>query len=127
MQTFDDYLLFKRKRSWWILRNTLLIERTAHLRVTMVGLRAFSQVQGFVKPTTRLIQVFGRFATKRIYPLERAQLEALLNGDILPGRPDDQDGYIILSLLKQPIGLGLLIEGRIRSQLPRNDFHFMNR
>jgi NOL1/NOP2/fmu family ribosome biogenesis protein len=107
------------------LRNTKLLERVPHLKVSIIGLRAFNQVQEFVKPTTRFIQVFGRLATKRVHSIDREQLEALLNGEILPASSDEQDGYIILSFRDQPIGLGLLIKGRIRSQLPRRDFLFI--
>jgi len=127
VQTFDGYLLFKRKRSWWLLRDTPLLEHVSHLKVSIIGMRAFNQVQEFLKPTTRLIQVFGRFATKRVYPIDRVQLDALLTGKILSGLENDQDGYIILSFKDQAIGLGLLIKGTIRSQLPRKDFLFIKR
>lgn len=90
-------------------------------------MRAFNQIQEFVKPTTKLIQVFGRFATKRVYSIDSVQLHVLLNGKTLSGWADDPDGYIILSFKKQPIGLGLLIKGTIRSQLPRKDFRLTNR
>ena len=95
--------------------------------MSIIGLRAFNQVQEFVKPTTRFIQVFGPLATKRVHPIDGAQLDALLNEGILAGSVEGQDGYIILSFRDQPIGLGLLIKGRIRSQLPRKDFLFIKR
>jgi hypothetical protein len=125
VQTFDGYLLFKRKKSWWLIRDTPLVEQISHLKVSIIGMRAFNQIQEFVKPTTKLIQVFGRLATKGVYSIDNVQLNLLLNGKTLPGLTDDEDGYIILSFKNQPIGLGLLIKGTIRSQLPRKDFLFI--
>jgi NOL1/NOP2/fmu family ribosome biogenesis protein len=127
VQTFDGYLIFKRKKSWWLLQDTPLVERVSHLKVSIIGMRAFNQIQEFVKPTTRLIQVFGRFATKRVYSIDSVQLDVLLNGKTLPGPVDEQDGYVIFSFKKQPIGLGLLLNGTIRSQLPRKDFLLITR
>jgi NOL1/NOP2/fmu family ribosome biogenesis protein len=126
VQTFDGYLIFKRKKSWWLLRDTPLLERFSHLKVSIIGMRAFNQIQEFIKPTTRLIQVFGRFATKRVHSIDRGQLDLLRNGNTLPGPADDQDGYIILSFKDQPLGLGLLIKGTIHSQLPRKDYLYIS-
>ena len=103
------------------------MERVSHLKVSNIGLRAFNEVQEFVKPTTRLIQVFGRLATKGVHPIDEEQLADLCDGKTLSGPADTQDGYIILSLNDQPLGLGLLIKGTIRSQLPRKDFLFIKR
>ena len=127
VETFDGYLLFKRKKSWWLLRDTPLLERVPYLKVSNIGIRAFNQIQEFVKPTTKLIQVFGRLATQKVYSIDNFQLALLLNGKTLSGPADEEDGYVILSFKNQPIGLGLLIKGTIRSQLPRKDFLFINR
>ncbi len=127
VETFDEYLLFKRKKSWWLLRETPLVEQISHLKVSIVGMRAFNQIQEFLKPTTKFIQVFGRLATKRVYPIETVQLELLLNGKSISGLKDERDGYVILCFKNQPIGLGLLLKGAIRSQLPRKDFLSISR
>jgi len=68
---FEDYLLFRKKKSWWLLKNTPFIESAAQFKVSIPGLRAFQQINRFVKPTTRFIQIFGRMATKAMLNIER--------------------------------------------------------
>jgi NOL1/NOP2/fmu family ribosome biogenesis protein len=117
---FRDYLIFKRKRNWWLLRAGPLIESAASLKVSRTGLRAFQRVGGFVKPTTRMIQVFGHAATKARLELSLSQLSRVLAGEEIPAALDLEPGYVILTLGKnQILGMGLLINGRVRSQIPK--------
>ena len=119
---FDDYLLFSTKRSWVLLKRSLHIETASHLKVSKVGLRAFQRVGNFVKPTTRFIQTFGRFASKAKLQINMAQLETLLEGGEIPVDLKLDNGYVILSTENDRVlGLGLLIKGKIRSQLPRKE------
>ncbi len=91
----------------------------AHLKVSKVGLRAFRKVGQFIKPTTRFIQAFGRFATKNVLQIDMTQFKTLvLNGEIPVDLALDK-GYVILTLADDRIlGLGFYIHGTIRSQLP---------
>jgi hypothetical protein len=117
---FDDYLMFKRKNNWWLLKETPRIVFGAQLKVSQVGMKAFQRVGAFVKPGTRMIQSFGHKATRAKFELNKLQLLKLLAGDTLPADPDLDEGYLILSLHDRHIlGLGLLINGRIRSQISR--------
>jgi len=85
-------------------------------------MRAFHRVSSFVKPTTKMIQHFGQEATKARLGINEEQLLKLLAGDSIPVDLDLDDGYVILDLEKRWIlGLGLLINGRVRSQLPRKE------
>ena len=56
--------------------------------------------------------------------IDEAQLQKLVSGDPLYVELDIEDGYVILSFEGDILGLGLLIEGKILSQIPRNEFHF---
>ena len=122
---FDDYLLFKRGKNWWLLRNSHLIMSVSRLKVSIVGLRAFNQIGEFVKPTTRMIQVFGHCATMARLEIGEGQLWKLAAGKIFPVDMEIENGYVILSLKGQPLGLGLFINGMIRSQIPRKELRLM--
>ncbi len=98
------------------------IGTASHLKVAKVGLRAFQSVGNFVKPTTRFIQTFGRFASKAKLQINMGQLQTLLEGGEIPVDLKLDNGYVILSTEKDTIlGLGFLINGKIRSQLPKKE------
>lgn len=97
----------------------------SNLKVGMVGLRAFQKVGKYVKPSTRMIQIFGKAATKGRYDLEEDELQSLLAGEAIPSGSDLENGYVILSLKGHILGLGLLIDGAIRSQIPRKELRFL--
>ena len=119
---FDDYLLFSRKKSWTLVRNGPHVISASRLKVAKAGLKAFKRVGHFVKPTTRMIQTFGPFATKAKISINEVQLSRLLAGEQFPVHLGPDQGYIILTLEDGRIlGLGLLIKGTLRSQLPRKE------
>lgn len=122
---FADYLLFKKKKTYWVMKKTLLIKNVSHLKIMRLGIKAFQEVGSFIKPTTRIIQYFGHMATKAIFDINEIQLRQILEGKYIPADMSIENGYVILSLRGQILGLGLLINGEIRSQLPSKDVRFM--
>ncbi len=105
-----------------IFKNVPHIRLASRLKLSKVGMRVFHRVSSFVKPTTRMIQHFGQGATKARLGINEEQLSKLLAGDSIPVDLDLDDGYVILDLEKRWIlGLGLLINNRVRSQLPRKE------
>jgi NOL1/NOP2/fmu family ribosome biogenesis protein len=67
-----------------------------------------------------MIQVFGHAATKARLELTPSQLSRLLAGEEIPAALDLEPGYVILTLGKDRIlGMGLLTNGRVRSQIPK--------
>ena len=122
-KVFDNYLLFKRKGSWQLINNAGLQAMSAsQLKVLKVGLRAFQKIGVFVKPTTRLIQVFGHAATKARIEIEDEQLTKLVAGEELPVEIDLDTGYVILiKSSKRILGLGFFINGKVRSQIPKKE------
>ncbi len=119
---FDDYLLFKRKRSWAIMKNSPQLIPTAQLKVSKVGLKAFNEVGAFVKPTTRIIQVFGHSATRATLEIDEEQLQQFLDNEDLPMDLDLEKGYVILRLGGNMIlGLGFYGHGKVKSQIPRKE------
>lgn len=119
---FDDYLLFKRKKSWSILKSGPRGIPAASLKVSKVGVKAFQKVGVFVKPTTRMIQTFGHMATKAKLEINEEDLQRLLNEEDLPMTLALDKGYVILSLGKEMIlGLGFYGHGKVMSQLPQKE------
>lgn len=121
---FAGYLLFKRQRSWWLLKNSPFLQSASRLKVAGVGFRAFQRVGKFMKPSTRMIQTFGHLATRATVEIDEVQLQNLVSGDPLYVELEIEDGYVILSFKGHILGLGLLVEGKILSQIPRNELHF---
>jgi NOL1/NOP2/fmu family ribosome biogenesis protein len=123
-ELFEDYLLFRKRKSWWLLTHSPLVGAAAHFKVSIPGFKAFQKINRFVKPTTRFIQVFGRHATRAILNLKRSEFVNLKTGT--PFRADQalENGYVILSFKEHPLGLGLLIDGVIHPQIPRKERRF---
>ena len=122
---FDNYIMFMKKRSFWFVNKSRLISEISHLKIKRLGIKAFQEVGSFIKPTTRIIQYFGHMATKAVFNIDEKQLKQLIDGEYLPFSDDLDNGYVILSLNGQILGLGLLIKGEVRSQLPSEDVRFM--
>ena len=81
-------------------------------------MKAFQKVGQFLKPTTRFIQVFGRLATRAALVISEGQLKDLLEGEGLCLDLDIEQGYVILKLdEKRVLGLGLYVNGTLRSQI----------
>jgi len=119
---FADYLLLCKKRSWFLIRDTEFIPSVAPLKAAQAGLRAFQQVGDFIKPTTRVIQSFGRFATRARLQIDLIQLQALLREEKIHVDLTLDNGYVILIIGEdQILGLGLYVNGRISSQLPKKE------
>jgi len=119
---FDDYVLFERKKSWSLMKNSTLLSPAAQMKVSKVGLKAFQKVGAFVKPTTRMIQLFGHAATKARLEIDAEQLQSLVDNEALPMDLDLDKGYVILSLGREIIlGLGFYGQGKVKSQIPRKE------
>ena len=116
---FDRFWLFRKQRSWWLLHKTAYLERCKRLKIARVGLRAFQKIGPYVKPSTRVVQVLGHHATKGTLELHDDQVRRLFAGETIPFGEKLENGYVILSFKHHILGLGLLIDGKVRSQIPR--------
>jgi NOL1/NOP2/fmu family ribosome biogenesis protein len=122
---FHDCAFFKHRQSWWMVRNRSSTPLPSALKVSMVGMKAFQKVGAFTKPTTRLIQALGPRASRSKHDLGEEGLRDLLRkGEIDLPVSDLEDGYVILCLGDYVLGLGLLIRGKLKSQIPRKDLKF---
>ena len=119
-ECFQDYLWFRREKTWWMLRASPYLEKAGTLKISFVGLRAFTKIGRFIKPSTRLIQVFGKYATRALLEIGKEDVMRLLTGETLPTKSEQADGYVILSCEGDILGLGLLLRKCVHSQLPRH-------
>ena len=53
--------------------------------------------------------------------IDEGELKKLAGGEFVPFDHALDNGYVILSLKRKVLGLGLLIEGMVRSQIPHKD------
>ena len=118
---FDDCLLFKKNKTWWLLKDSPLVKPTSQLKVRRIGLKAFQSIGIFIKPTTRMIQLFGHKAARAVLDINERDIQKLAAGGLIPAVMDIDNGYVILSFKSRILGLGLLIDGMVRSQIPQKD------
>jgi NOL1/NOP2/fmu family ribosome biogenesis protein len=118
---FDEYFLLKKNKSWWLLRQSDHIRHASSLKVWMTGLKVFQTVGRYIKPTTRMIQVFGHHAVRAVLNISEDDINKMAQGRHISSDMEIDNGYIILSFKGAVIGLGLFIDGRITSQIPRRD------
>lgn len=104
---FDDYLFLRRKNTWRILRMSAHLAKAGHLKVEAAGIKGFHLIGEFIKPSTRVIQMFGRHAVKARVELGGEEMCRLAGGGEIPADPDMGNGYVILCLRGgAPPGIG---------------------
>ena len=123
-ELFEGFLLFRKRKSWWLLRHSPHVDSAAHFKVSIPGFKAFQKINRYIKPTTRFIQVFGRHATGAIIKIKRKEFEYLKSGIPFPADLALENGYVIISFREHVLGLGLLINDVIHPQIPRKDRHY---
>lgn len=88
------------------------------LASVQAGLRLLKVSQsGGYKPSTRGMQVFGALATRNVTELSAEELRAILQGRSLPC-PGFR-GFVLLRVGKAVIGIGLVRDEQLVSQIPR--------
>jgi NOL1/NOP2/fmu family ribosome biogenesis protein len=104
------------------MKSSALLGSAAQLKVSRVGLKAFHKVGAFIKPTTRIIQMFGHAAKKARLEIDGKQLQRLVSNQDLPVDLNLDKGYVILTLEGDIIlGLGFYGHGKVKSQIPRKE------
>ncbi|MFN7990714.1 MAG: hypothetical protein U0R44_01005 [Candidatus Micrarchaeia archaeon] len=91
-------------------------------KIVTLGLLA-ARVGNSVKPTTNILQLFGRKVTKSIIELTREQTISFARGEDLALRPEQADscpaGYVLLRHAGYPLGCGQLQGRFIKTMLPK--------
>lgn len=80
----------------------------------------FARLEGKIKPTSVMLQMFGHLATKNVIELDREDAINFAKGlDLSANRHECSDGYIILKYEGIPLGCGLLRGNEIKNMLPK--------
>ena len=123
-ELFDGCLLFRKKKSWWLLKHSSYVASAAHFKISIPGFKAFQRINRYIKPTTRFIQIFGRHATRAIVKIKQSEFKNLETGEPFHVDHPLENGYVILSFREHLLGLGLLIDATILPQIPRKENRF---
>lgn len=83
-----------------------------------VGMLA-ARIGRAVKPSTNLLQLFGRHATKNIIKLDRKNTLKYVNGEDIEVETDATDGYVLLTYKNSSIGCGFLKGKKVGNLLPK--------
>lgn len=122
-QAFVDFDLFSKRKSWWLLRKTVNGYLPVRLKVSQVGLRAFDKVGRYLKPTTRMIQLFGHHATRGFHQVDESGLQRLSRGESLEIDGLINEGFVILLLREHVLGVGLLAQGKITARIKKYELN----
>ena len=93
------------------------------LRIVQTGIvagRIFDK-GGKFKPTTNLLQIFGKFATKNIVQLSEKEKEDFVRGLDIDNKAADgvENGYVIVKFGVDTLGCGIYSDGSIKNQIPK--------
>jgi len=92
------------------------------MRVATIGLMV-ARADENIKPTTNLLQVFGKKITKSVIPLTCPKAIRFVSGeDLILERSEIGpviDGYVLLKYLNSPLGCGHLKDGSVKNMLPK--------
>ena len=91
-------------------------------RIVCIGM-TIARLSGAVKPSSNLIQLFGRQMRKNIIKLEKKEAISYAKGEDLALGPERlhgiSPGYVALAYLGVPLGCGMLKDGLVRNMLPK--------
>jgi NOL1/NOP2/fmu family ribosome biogenesis protein len=118
-ELFEDLLLFQKKDTWYLLKQSIWLEQAVRFKVGFVGLKSFRHIGGYIKPTTRFMQMFGSKAQRSRYELNEQELQQIMAGEPIDVEWPIDPGYVILAHQSRIIGLGFFSQNRILPQLPR--------
>jgi NOL1/NOP2/fmu family ribosome biogenesis protein len=95
-----------------------------NLRIVQTGIvagRIFDKGDKF-KPTTNLLQIFGRFANKSIVELSEKEKEDFVRGLDIENKIAEgvENGYVIVKFGKDVLGCGIYVNGQIKNQIPKS-------
>ena len=119
---FEDYDFFiNNKNKIFILtkKASVMIESYPK-RLTNIGM-LFARKNGNIKPSSNMIQVFGKSARKSVMDLNRARTRIYVEGFDIEFREEiqEKDGYVILRYGEYNIGCGLFREMNIKNVIPK--------
>lgn len=119
-ETFEGYSFWEKGGGkLWAFRG----EMAGPLEIEALGMTFLRTRQEHWKPTTDAVQRFGRHAGKNVAELSTSEARRFVAGEDQPVDWDGDWGYLIaahdLAGEREPLGVGLFIDGELRSQVPK--------
>jgi NOL1/NOP2/fmu family ribosome biogenesis protein len=123
-KVFDDFLLMKLGKDVWITnkatKNFLAFKNK--LRINSLGIRAIRNAFDVPKLTTNFAIFLNDKITKNYYDMNEKELDEYIHGYEI-NFPENKKGelknYLIMKHKNQVYGVGLIIENKIKSQVPK--------
>ncbi|MDD5340590.1 MAG: hypothetical protein PHV13_05075 [Candidatus ainarchaeum sp.] len=116
---FSDYGLYATSKGRIYIGPKRLVN---HPRIATVGL-LIARSQGAIKPSTNLLQLFGRQVKKNYVVLGRENAATFIGGTdvkVTSGEKGDaSDGYVLVRYLDFSLGCGMLHGSDVRNMLPK--------
>ena len=94
----------------------------AGFRIVQTGIvagRIFGNLERF-KPTTNLLQIFGKSAAKNFVDLKENEKENFTRGLDLDGVFGAEEGFVIVKFGEDVLGCGLYSGGKLKNQIPKS-------
>ena len=119
-ETFEGYSFWEKGGGkLWAFRG----EMAGPLEIEALGMMFLRTRQEHWKPTTDAVQRFGRHARRNVVELGRQEAQRFVAGEDQPVDWDGDWGYLVVAHTiageREPLGVGLFIDGELRSQVPK--------
>lgn len=119
-ETFEGYSFWEKgaRKIWAFFGDT-----DAPIAIEALGITFLRTRQEHWKPTTDAAQRFGRDATQNVVKIGRDEARKFVAGEDQQVNWDGEWGYLIVAHdiagEREPLGVGLYIDGELRSQIPK--------
>ena len=119
-ETFEGYSFWEKGGGkLWAFRG----EMAGPLEIEALGMMFLRTRQEHWKPTTDAVQRFGRHARRNVVELDGQAAQRFVAGEDQPVDWDGDWGYLVVAHTiageREPLGVGLFIDGELRSQVPK--------
>jgi hypothetical protein len=114
---FKDLTFLINNKNKVFMTNRLLADYVGYGKFVSISL-PFARMDLVVKPTTIMVQMFGKFATKGFIEVDKKNATRFMSGEDLEVENEGK-GYVIVKYKDECLGVGLLKENVIKNQVPR--------
>lgn len=121
-EAFSGFSFYEGPDKIYIFSQDLPSKDLAGLKIVQTGIvagRVFGDRERF-KPTTNLLQIFGRFATRNFVELEESEKEDFIRGLDIDGVFEVDEGFVIVKFREDVLGCGLYSGGKLKNQIPKS-------
>ena len=119
-KTFENYVFLSSGKKIWMVEKESwekIKDELEEMNVQSIGI-AIARMGRVIKPTSNFLQIFGKYAKRKIVELdEKEALDYIKGLDIK--KDCKEKGYVIVKFGEDVLGCGLAKEGWIKNQIPK--------